>query len=141
MMIIMAMTRTLAEAAGLMERTLLIDVVDLYTVGEPVTEGYDVYRQATLVSADVASLVQTTVLANAVESQVSNTYSIKLAAGTAVEAGMAVKVTSCRAEPGLVGKHLLIDKVSENGLALIRKAVATDFHSVNQQGKGDVRWP
>lgn len=137
----MVMTRTLAEAAGLMEKVLLIDVVDLYTVGEPVTEGYDVYRKATLVSADVASLVQTTVLANAIESQVSNTYSIKVAAGTDIEAGMVVKVTSCRAEPSLVGKHLLVDKVSENGLAMIRKAVATDFHSVDQQGKGDVLWP
>jgi hypothetical protein len=40
------------------------------------------------------------------------------------------------AEPDLVGKVLLLDKVSQNGLAMLRKAVASDFDMVNQEGKG-----
>jgi hypothetical protein len=46
-----------------------------------------------------------------------------------------VQVISCQAEPELVGKKLLLDKVSMNGLALIRKAVASEFANVNQEGK------
>ena len=44
----------------------------------------------------------------------------------------------CVQELSLVGKVLLLDKVSQNGLSLIRKCVATDFHTVDQQGKGDL---
>ena len=83
-------------------------------------------------------LVQTTTLQNAVESRTVNTYSVKVARGTALEKGMAVKVVSCVMEPSLVGKTLLIDKVSQNGLAMLRKAVASDYDIVDQQGKGDL---
>ena len=57
------------------------------------------------------------------------------AAGTALEAGQAVRVTVCYSEPSLVGKVLLIDKISQNGLAALRKATASDFEKVNQEGK------
>jgi len=84
----------------------------------------------------IPGLVQTTTLANAVESRVDNTYSVKVARGTDLNAGQAVRVVSCLAEPDLVGKVLLIEKISQNGLAMIRKAVASDFKVVNQEGKG-----
>lgn len=83
----------------------------------------------------VPGLVQTTTLANAVESRTDSTYSVKVAAGTALRAGQGIEVVSCVAEPDLVGKVLLLDKVSHNGLAMLRKAVASDFDMVNQQGK------
>ena len=63
----------------------------------------------------------------------------KVDVGTTLEAGQAVQVVSCQQEPDLVGKTLLIDKVSENGLALLRKAVASDFYRVDQQGKEAIK--
>nr|DAK07725.1 MAG TPA: hypothetical protein [Caudoviricetes sp.] len=134
-------TQTLTNASSLIKQTLLVDTVDLYTLGETQTEGYRAYRKATLVEPDVAALVQTTVLANAVESQVDNTYSVKVPLSTEVEPGMVARVIRCQREPSLVGKHLMVDKVSQNGLAMLRKCVATDFHQVDQQGKGEVVWP
>lgn len=128
-------TQTLAESSRLITKNVLIDTVQLYNVGDPVTVGYEVTRELTPVGDPIPGLVQTTVLANAVESQVVNTYSIKVSGGTDVSAGQAVKVVACEHEPELVGKVLLLDKVSQNGLAVLRKAVASDFHSVNQEGK------
>lgn len=128
-------TQTLGEAARLLEQSVLIDSVQLLLVGEPVTVGYHVTRETVPVGDPVPALVQTTVLANAVESQVSNVYSVKVPQGTVVDPGMAVEVLRCVQEPSLVGKKLLLDKVSQNGLAMIRKAVASDFHQVDQQGK------
>ncbi len=127
-------TQTLAEAAKLLT-TPFVDSVQLLLVGEPVTVGFEVVRETVPVGDPVAALVQTTTLANAVESQVVNVYSVKVPQGTVIDAGMAVEVLTCQQEPSLVGKKLLLDKVSQNGLALIRKAVASDFHQVDQQGK------
>lgn len=132
-------TQTLTEASRVLTLATLVDTVQLYTVGEPVTEGINVTRELTPVGPPVIGLVQTTTLNNAVESQVENTYSIKVAKGTPISKGMAVKVVSCVAEPDLVGKTLLIDKVSLNGLAMLRKAVASDWDQVQQQGKGDMQ--
>ena len=134
-------TQILTSASKFMEDSLLFDLIDVYTVGEPVTQGYHTVRPATLHLTDVAALVQTTVLANAVESQVSSTYSIKVPHSVEIQAGMVVRVTRCQREPSLVSKHLLIDKVSQNGMALIRKAVAADFSTVDQQGKVSIQWP
>lgn len=132
-------TPTLASAASIMSKTVLVDSVYICSVGEPVTSGFTVERALTRLTPDpVPALVQTTVLQNAVESEVSNLYSVKVDRGTDLQAGMAVEVATCVQEPDLVGKKLLIDKVSQNGLALIRKGVASDFHQVNQQGKGDI---
>ena len=128
--------QALASAASLLETTILVDSVYLCTVGEPVTVGFDVSRPVTrLTTGPIQALVQTTVLQNAAESSVSNLYSVKVAQGTVFTAGMAVEVVTCTQEPDLVGKLLLIDKVSQNGLSLIRKGVASDFHTVDQQGK------
>lgn len=128
-------TQTLTSASSLMSVALLVDSVDLYDVGEVETVGFTTQRPLTLVQAGVQALVQTTTLQNAVESQVANTYSIKVQQGTVIRAGQAVQVATCQQEPDLVGKKLLIDKVSQNGLALVRKAVASDFNVVDQQGK------
>jgi hypothetical protein len=84
----------------------------------------------------IPGLVQTTTLQNAVESRTDNTYSDQVARGTAVQAGQALRDVTSLAEPDLVGKVLLLDKVSQNGLAMLRKAVASDFDMVNQEGKG-----
>ena len=80
-------TPTLASASTLMEKAILIDSVNLYDVGATTTVGYEVTRTLTLVQPDMPALVQTTVLANAVESQVINTYSVKLKRGSSVVAG------------------------------------------------------
>ena len=74
-------------------------------------------------------------LANAVESATETTYSVKVSRDTVIKDGQAVKVKSCAADPSLVGKTLYLDKVSQNGAALIRKAVASTSHNVDQQGK------
>ncbi|AZV01717.1 hypothetical protein HOV00_gp10 [Microbacterium phage Schubert] len=127
-------TLTLAEASRLLEEPL-IDSVQLLLVGDPVTVGFGVIRQTVPVGDPVPALVQTTTLANAAESRTDNVYSIKVPHETVIDAGMAVEVLTCHREPSLVGKKLLLDKVSQNGLALIRKAVASDFTVVNQEGK------
>lgn len=130
----MMQTQTLARASQLLS-TLLVDTIQVYDVGDPVTVGHEATRPLTPVGDPIPGLVQTTILANAVESRVENMYSIKVAQGTALSAGQAVRVVHCTQEPSLVNKVLLLDKVSQNGLALIIKAVASDFHEVNQEGK------
>lgn len=131
----MMSTQTLDDAARLLADQLLVDSVRICNVGEPVTVGTNVTRSLDKSRQPIQGLVQTTTLANAAESAVTNTYSIKVPRGTELVKGQAVEVVSCRAEPSLVGRVLLVDKVSENGIALIRKGVATDFYNVNQQGK------
>lgn len=128
-------TQTLADASRLLASSVLTDTVQISNVGEPVTVGFSVVRPLVPAGEPVPALVQTTTLANAVESRVESLYSVKVAQGTALAAGQAVTVVTCTQEPSLVGKTLLLDKVSQNGLAMIRKAVATDFNVVNQEGK------
>lgn len=127
-------TQTLTEAARLLA-TPLVDYLQIMEVGEPITVGIEVTRALTPVGQPVPGLVQTTTLENAVESRTSNVYSVKVAQGTPLKAGQAVKVVSCVMEPDLAGKVLLLDKVSQNGAAVIRKAVASDYTVVNQEGK------
>lgn len=128
-------TQTLTEAARLMGLAVLLDSIQIYNVGEPVTAGFDVTRSLTSAGDAIPGLVQTTTLQNAVESSVESTYSVKVIGGTVIKAGQAVKVIACLMEPDLVGKMLLLDKVSQNGAAVIRKCVASDFQKVNQEGK------
>jgi len=127
-------TQTLAESSRLLE-LVLMDTIQIMDVGEPVTVGHNVTRSLTPVGEPVPGLVQTTTLANAAESRVENTYSVKVRQGTQISAGQAIKVLACVQEPSLVGKVLLLDKFSQNGLALIRKGVASDATVVNQEGK------
>lgn len=127
-------TQILRDAAALLAREL-IDTVQILNVGDPITVGPNVTRSLTPVGDPIPGLVQTTVLANAVEGVSENIYSVKVAQGTAISAGQAVRVVTAELEPALVGKVLLLDKVSENGAALIRKAVAQDTNVVNQEGK------
>lgn len=128
------LTQTLTEASLLLE-TVLIDLISLYNVGELETDGIDTHRPMTLIEADVPGLVQATSLQNAVESATQTTWSVKVARTQPIEAGQAVKVLRCAADPSLVGKTLYLEKVSSNGMALIRKAVASDTYNVDQQGK------
>lgn len=128
-------TQTLASAAQTLTAAVLRDTVQLLNVGQPVTAGVNVTRSLTNAGQPIPGLVQSVTLENAVESLVGGTYSIKVARGTALVAGQAVRVVTCVAEPSLVGKVLLVDKISKNGLAMIRKAVARDFDVVNQEGK------
>ena len=128
-------TQILAEAARVLAEATLRDTIQISTVGPPITIGFEVTRELTALGDPVAGLVQTTVLENAVESKTSSTYSVKVHAGTVLSPGMAVTVITCELEPELVGKVLLVDKVSLNGAAMIRKGVAADFEVVNQEGK------
>jgi len=128
-------TPTLREAARVLAEATLRDTVQIYTVGAPVTVGFEVQRPLTAIGEPVASLVQSTTLLNAVESQTQTTFSVKVHAGTPLSPGQVVRVVACELEPELVGKVLLLDKISLNGAAMIRKAVASDFEAVNQEGK------
>lgn len=128
-------TQTLASAAALLETAVLVDTLDLYDVGEQQTVGIEVTRPLTLVKADVQSLVQETALANAIESATDSVYSVKVARTQALSAGQAVIVKTCQADPSLVGVTLYLDKVTSNGLAMIRKAIASKTFNVDQQGK------
>lgn len=128
-------TQTLRESARQLAQAVLVDSLQICNVGAPDTVKFAVTRELTDVGSPVQGLVQTTTLQNAVESQTSSVYSVKVPQGTVIKAGQAVKVVSCVMEPDLVGKVLLLDKVSKNGLAMIRKCVASDFEAVNQEGK------
>ena len=129
-------TQTLRESARQLAAAVLVDSIQIMTVGDPVTVGFEVTRELTAVGDPIPGLVQGITLENAVESLTSTTFSVKVAQGTALSAGQAVKVISCVMEPDLVDKVVYIDKVSKNGLAMIRKAVGRDFEVVNSEGKG-----
>ena len=127
-------TIPLADAGKLLS-LVLVDKVQLYTVGPPVTTGIQVTRQLTPLGDPVNGLVQTTLLANAVESLTETTWSVKVAAEVPLQGGMAVQVLMCQQDPSLVGEVLLIDRVNQSGMNLIRKGVSGCFMTVDQQGK------
>ena len=127
-------TIPLADAGKLLS-LVLVDKVQLYTVGPPVTTGIQVTRQLTPLGEPVNGLVQTTLLANAVESLTETTWSVKVAAEVPLQGGMAVQVLMCQQDPSLVGEVLLIDRVNQSGMNLIRKGVSGCFMTVDQQGK------
>lgn len=128
-------TQTLDQAAQLLQSAVLIDRLQVLDVGEPVTVGFNVTRSLTTVGQPVAGLVQSVTLESVVEGRVNQAYSIKLPQGTVISEGQAVKVIECRQEPDLVGTVLLVDTISRNGLAMIRKGTATVARTVDQQGK------
>ena len=129
-------TIPLADAGKLLS-LVLVDKVQLYTVGPPVTTGIQVTRQLTALGEPVNGLVQTTtsLLANAVESLTETTWSVKVAAEVPLQGGMAVQVLVCQQDPSLVGEYLLIDRVNQSGMNLIRKGISASFMTVDQQGK------
>ena len=127
-------TIPLADAGKLLS-IILVDKVQIYTVGPPVTTGIQVTRQLAPLGEPVNGLVQTTLLANAVESLTETTWSVKVAAEVPLRGGMAVQVLMCQQDPSLVGEYLLIDRVSQSGMNLIRKGVSGSFMAVDQQGK------
>lgn len=131
-------TQILTEASKLLSHNVLNDNIGIYTAGDPVTTGIYVSKSLTEVDTNVAALVQTITLENAVESRTANTYSIKVAQGVELVAGMVIEVEACHQDSSLVGKKLIIDKVTQNGLAMIHKAVASDWSIVNQEGKEDL---
>ena len=121
--------------AGKLLSLVLVDKVQLYTVGPPVTTGIQVTRQLAPIGEPVNGLVQTTLLANAVESLTETTWSVKVAAEVPLQGGMAVQVLVCQQDPSLVGEVLLIDRVNQSGMNLIRKGISASFMTVDQQGK------
>ena len=127
-------TIPLADAGKLLS-LVLVDKVQIYTVGPPVTTGIQVTRQLAPLGEPVNGLVQTTLLANAVESLTETTWSVKVAAEVPLQGGMAVQVLMCQQDPSLVGEYLLIDRVSQSGMNLIRKGVSGSSIAVDQQGK------
>lgn len=84
----------------------------------------------------VKGLVQSVTLESAVDGRITQTYSIKVPRAVPLAVGQAVKVVSSRQEPALAGQVLLVDTVSKNGLALLRKATASIYKTVQQEGKG-----
>lgn len=127
-------TQILVESSRLLQ-LLLTDTIQIYNAADPRTEGFMVYKDLVPVGDPIPSLVQHTTLENAVESLTSTAYAIKVSQGQPLEAGQVVEVITCQQEPDLVGKKLLLDKVSLNGHSVIRKAVASDWEVVNQEGK------
>ena len=129
-------TIPLADAGKLLS-IVLVDKVQLYTVGPPVTTGIQVTRQLAPLGEPVNGLVQTitNLLANAVESMTETTWSVKVDAEVPLRDGMAVQVLVCQQDPSLVGEVLLIDRVNQSGMNLIRKGVSASFMTVDQQGK------
>lgn len=128
------LTQTLRDGSYLLAK-LMIDQVQLMNVGQPVTVGAQVTRALTPVGQPIQGLVQSVSLENAVEGRVNQMYSVKLPLATVVNEGMAVKVISCAAEPQLVGQVILLDTVSRNGLAMLRKATGQVSRVVNTEGK------
>ena len=124
-------TIPLADAGKLLS-LVLVDKVQLYTVGPPVTTGIQVTRQLTPLGEPVNGRVQTTLLA---KSLTETTWSVKVAAEVPLQGGMAVQVLMCQQDPSLVGEVLLIDRVNQSGMNIIRKGISASFMTVDQQGK------
>ena len=124
-------TIPLADAGKLLS-IVLVDKVQIYTVGPPVTTGIQVTRQLAPLGEPVNGLVQTTLLA---KSLTETTWSVKVAAEVPLQGGMAVQVLVCQQDPSLVGEYLLIDRVNQSGMNIIRKGVSGSFMTVDQQGK------
>ena len=123
------------DAATALLQGVLVDRGRLRTVGPSQTVGHHVMRPLGPAGEPVAMLVQSVTHESPIDGTVMQTFSVKVARGSVVEAGMAVEVTACRQEPDLVGCVLLLDNVSRNGLSLIRKATASLAQVVEQQGK------
>ena len=92
----------------------------------------------TAVQHDVQCLVQTTEIPQPTEGVAVQQYSIKVPRGTSLKPGQVVRITRCWREPSLQEVYLLVDSVSENGAALLRKATATRFHQVDGTGKEQI---
>ena len=118
-----------------MLEALHVDSVQLYSVGQPSTVGSRVSRSLSAVGAPVPALVQQTTLENAAESRSEALYSVKVGRRVPLAGGMAVKVLSCEADTSLVGKIIFLDKVSGNGMAMIRKGIGSISVVVNTEGK------
>lgn len=130
-------TPILGEATEYIRRNILIDQLDICEVGATVTRGFvAVPATITTIQRDVQCLVQTVDIPQPVEGVAVQRYSVKVPRGTRLEPGMAVRISQCWREPTLVDTYLLVDSVSENGAALLRKATATRFHQVDGAGKG-----
>lgn len=128
-------TQTLDESARLLAAAVLLDRIQVLDVGEPVTVGTSVTRETTEVGGPIAGLVQTISLESASDGRVTQVFSIKVPRGTALAPGQAVRVEACLMEPTLVGQIILVDTMSKNGLAMIRKGYGSNSQIVNQEGK------
>lgn len=128
------MTLTLMWAkGGALLRKLLCDEVSIFTLGEPVTAGIKVTRQATLQSEGVPALIQSTGVQT--ESGMEEVFSIKLPGGCDVAPGMLILMTRAHRESSMEGVPLLVDTVNDDGVALIRRASARRYTPVQPQGK------
>lgn len=127
--------QTSREAARILDGATLQDTVQIYDVAEPITVGTVVSRPLTPVGQPVLGLVQTSVPQGAIESVTERIYSVKVPVTVPLQAGQAVKVLTCVLEPELAGHVVLVESMSLNGAALIRKGFAKDTIVVNQQGK------
>ena len=133
----MTSTQTWADASDLLCGAVLEDTLNLYVPGETETVGFEAHRDLVPLANGIPGLVQTMALPSAEEGISQSTYSIKVEPATALQAGMVVEVDQCEREPSLTGKRLLVESVSENGLALLRKAIAHDWTSVDPQAGMD----
>ena len=132
-------TPILDEATEYIRRNILIDYLDIFEAGPTITRGFQAMPATlTAVQHDVQCLVQTTEIPQPIEGVAVQQYSIKVPRGTSLKSGQVVRVTRCWREPSLQEVYLLIDSVSENGAALLRKATATRFHQVDGTGKEQI---
>ncbi len=130
----MISTRTLAKGAAALEQ-LFIDEVQLLSLGPVETVGATTLRPATPVGEPVAGLVQSTTLPSPVDGTLVTTYSVKVARTVPLEAGMAVRVVRASADSSLQDLTLLVDVVTRNGLAMLRKGTCSLATRVQQEGK------
>jgi len=132
-------TPILDEATEYIRRNILIDYLDIFEAGPTITRGFQAMPATlTAVQHDVQCLVQTIEIPQPIEGVAVQQYSIKVPRGTSLKPGQVVRITRCWREPSLQGVNLLIDSVSENGAALLRKATATRFHQVDGTGKEQI---
>ena len=133
------LTPILDEATEYLRRNILIDYLDIFEVGPTITRGFQAMPATlTAVQHDVQCLVQTTEIPQPTEGVAVQQYSIKVPRGTSLKPGQVVRITRCWREPSLQEVYLLVDSVSENGAALLRKATATRFHQVDGTGKEQI---
>lgn len=136
----MDLTQTIASASSIMEDVLLVDLIDIETMQTSYDDEGFPTSEFTTVAAGVSALVQgITDSGTPQEGLMTKQWSIKVSKRTSVNPGVIIKVVESKSQPDMAGFRILVDEVSHQGMALIRKCIGQGFHAVDPQGKDGLR--
>lgn len=133
------LTQILGEASSLMSSELLVDSLTISSPGINTVVNFEDIRSIEPRVHDVPCLVQTTSVIDSDSGTTSRYFSVKVGKDEDLNPGDYVTITRCDRDQSLVGRSLLIDNVSYNGIALIKKGISKEFENVNSEGKSSAR--